>query len=108
MPSSTGPEGLPAPPDHVGVGTVTDFSGRALAGKILLIDGAASEDGASRAAKAGAAGQIHVSPTRCAFPHATGDPAAGAVRAAESPLQAMLTKVRARRTTSRTEITRSA
>lgn len=46
----------------VDVGAGTDFAGEDLRGTIVLIDGIASPAAAARAAAAGAAGQLHVSP----------------------------------------------
>jgi hypothetical protein len=48
---------------HVGEGTQADFDQRDVAGKIILVDGIATEEVAARASAAGAFGQIHVSPT---------------------------------------------
>ena len=47
---------------HVGEGTEADFTGRDLRGCILLVEGIASPAVAVRASRAGAAGQLHISP----------------------------------------------
>jgi len=47
---------------HVGEGNEADFAGRDLAGAILLVEGIASPAVALRASRAGAAGQLHISP----------------------------------------------
>jgi hypothetical protein len=47
---------------YVGQGSEADFAGRALAGCIVLAEGIASPAVADRARKAGAAGQLHISP----------------------------------------------
>lgn len=54
--------GLTAPVVHVGQGTEADFAGRALAGCIVLAEGIASPAVADRARRAGAVGQLHISP----------------------------------------------
>ena len=56
------PGGLAAPLAYVGEGTDADFAGRDLRGTIVMADGIASPAVAARAARAGAAGQLHVSP----------------------------------------------
>jgi hypothetical protein len=63
MSPSTGPAGIEAPLVHLGEGGPADFAGKDVAGKIVLIDGGALEDVADLASKAGAIGQIHISPT---------------------------------------------
>jgi hypothetical protein len=63
MSCPTGQAGRSAPLVHVGGGTEADFAGRDVAGKIVLVDGIAVEDVADRATKAGAIGEIHISPT---------------------------------------------
>lgn len=55
-------EGLNGRLVDLGEGTEADFAGRDLAGAILLVDGIASPAMATRAARAGAAGTLHVSP----------------------------------------------
>jgi hypothetical protein len=61
LPSPEG-RGLDAPLVDIGEGTEADFAGRDLAGTILLVDGIATPAVAARAARAGAVGQLHVSP----------------------------------------------
>lgn len=56
------PGGLSAPLAHVGEGTAADFAGRDLRGLVVMADGIASPAVAARAARAGAAGQLHISP----------------------------------------------
>ncbi len=56
------PGGLSAPLAYVGEGTEAEFAGRNLRGCIVLAEGIASPAVAARAAKAGAAGQLHISP----------------------------------------------
>jgi len=63
MSPSTGPAGIEAPLVYLGEGSPADFAGKDVVGKIVLIDGVALEDVADRASKAGAVGQIHISPT---------------------------------------------
>ncbi len=47
---------------HVGAGNEADFAGRDLRGCIVLVDGIATPAVARRASRAGAAGQLHISP----------------------------------------------
>src|SRR5215472_747294 len=47
---------------YVGDGDEADFTGRDLRGAIVLIEGIASPDRAARASRAGAVGQIQISP----------------------------------------------
>ena len=47
---------------YVGEGSKADFAGKDVAGKILLVDGIATEEVAALASAAGALGQLHVSP----------------------------------------------
>ena len=47
---------------HVGAGNEADFAGRDLAGCIVLVDGIATPPVARRASRAGAVGQLHISP----------------------------------------------
>ena len=54
--------GLTAPIVDLGAGTEADFARPDLHGAILLLDGIANPAAAARAARAGAAGQLHVSP----------------------------------------------
>ncbi len=58
----SGPGGLSAPLAYVGEGTAADFAGRDLRGHIVMAEGIASPAVAARAAQAGAAGQLHISP----------------------------------------------
>ena len=53
---------LTAPVVYVGQGGVADFAGKALQGAIVLAEGIASPVVADRARRAGAAGQLHISP----------------------------------------------
>jgi hypothetical protein len=59
----TGPAGIEAALVYVGEGEAEDFARADVAGKIVLVDGIAVEDVADRASKAGALGEIHISPT---------------------------------------------
>ncbi len=54
--------GLTAPAAYVGDGGAAGFAGRDLRGCIVLAEGIASPAVAARAAEAGAAGQLHISP----------------------------------------------
>ena len=56
------PEGLSGPLVYLGEGTAADFARTDLAGRIVMVEGIASPAVASRAAKAGAIGQLHISP----------------------------------------------
>ena len=47
---------------YVGEGTADDFAGANVAGKIVLVDGIATEEVAALASAAGAIGQLHISP----------------------------------------------
>jgi hypothetical protein len=60
VPSSAG--GLTAPVVYVGDGGAADFAGRDLRGAIVLAEGIANPAVADRARRAGAAGQLHISP----------------------------------------------
>ncbi len=61
--SVASPEGgLTAPVIDVGSGSDADFAGKHLAGCIVLAEGIASPAVADRARRAGAAGQLHISP----------------------------------------------
>ncbi len=55
--------GLTAPLVYVGNGDPAAFAAQDVAGKIVLVDGIALEDVAVAASRAGAVGQIHISPT---------------------------------------------
>ncbi len=54
--------GLSATVAYVGEGNAADFAGKDLRGKIVLAEGIASPAVADRAARAGAVGQLHISP----------------------------------------------
>ena len=62
MSVSSGAGGISGDLAHVGEGTEADFVGKDVAGKIVLVDGIATEEVAALASAAGACGQIHVSP----------------------------------------------
>ncbi|CDZ28627.1 M28 family peptidase [Neorhizobium galegae] len=62
MSVSTPAEGVSAEIVHVGEGTEADFEGIDVKGRIVLVDGIATEDVAAFASARGAIGQIHVSP----------------------------------------------
>jgi hypothetical protein len=62
MSQSTLPGGLNGALIHVGEGAEADFVHRNVAGKIVVVDGIATEEVAAFASAAGAIGQIHVSP----------------------------------------------
>jgi hypothetical protein len=47
---------------HVGAGNDADFAGRDVRGRIVLVDGIATPPVARRASRAGALGQLHISP----------------------------------------------
>ena len=55
-------DGLTAPVVYVGAGDETDFAGRDVSGRIVLVDGIATPPVSRRATLAGAAGQLHISP----------------------------------------------
>jgi hypothetical protein len=55
--------GLSAPLVYVGTGDAAAFAAHDVAGRIVLVDGIALEDVAVAATRAGAVGQIHISPT---------------------------------------------
>lgn len=63
MSAPTGPKGIEGALVYVGEGFAEDFAAHDVAGKIVLIDGIAVEDVADRASRAGAIGEIHISPT---------------------------------------------
>jgi len=58
----TGPDGLTAPLVYLGRGLDSDFAGKDVTGKIVVLDGLAAPAASKRASRAGASGQIHVSP----------------------------------------------
>lgn len=58
----SGPEGTRAEVEYVGTGTDEDFASRDVVGKIVLVTGIANPAVSLRASRAGAVGQIHVSP----------------------------------------------
>ncbi|MDL2408690.1 M28 family peptidase [Rhizobium calliandrae] len=62
MSISTPAGGIDAELIHVGEGHEADFASRDVRGKIVLVDGIATEEVAALASAAGAIGQIHVSP----------------------------------------------
>jgi prepilin-type processing-associated H-X9-DG protein len=62
MSAATGESGVSGELVPVGEGDATAFAGRDLRGKILLVDGIATPEVAALASRAGAIGQIHVSP----------------------------------------------
>ncbi|KAA1176617.1 M28 family peptidase [Rhizobium tropici] len=55
-------EGVSGDLAYVGEGTKADFADKDLAGKIILVDGIATEEVAALASAAGALGELHVSP----------------------------------------------
>jgi Peptidase family M28 len=59
---SSSPDGLTAELAYVGDGTEADFAGRDVRGRIVLVEGIASPGVAHRASRAGAVGQLHISP----------------------------------------------
>lgn len=59
---ATGPEGLTAPLMYLGRGLDSDFAGKDVTGHIVLLDGLAAPAASRRASRAGALGQLHVSP----------------------------------------------
>ena len=62
MSVSTATAGVSGDLVYVGEGSEADFAGKDVAGKILLVDGIATEEVAALASAAGALGQLHVSP----------------------------------------------
>jgi hypothetical protein len=56
------PGAVTGPLSYVGDAAERDFAGRDLRGHIVLVEGIASPAAAARAARAGAAGQLHISP----------------------------------------------
>ncbi|PZM15511.1 M28 family peptidase [Rhizobium tubonense] len=63
MSVSTPADGLEAALVYVGEGTKEEFSRLDVAGKIVVVDGIATEEVAALASAAGALGQLHISPT---------------------------------------------
>lgn len=59
---SSPPDGLTVPAVYLGSGSDEDFSRRDVRGKIVVVEGIANPVMARRASRAGAAGQLHVSP----------------------------------------------
>ena len=62
MSVSTATAGVSGDLVYVGEGSEADFADKDVAGKILLVDGIATEEVAALASAAGALGQLHVSP----------------------------------------------
>ncbi|GAC1045495.1 M28 family peptidase [Rhizobium sp. No.120] len=62
MSISSGAGGISGDLVYVGEGTEADFVGKDVAGKIILVDGIATEEVAALASVAGARGELHVSP----------------------------------------------
>ncbi|MCJ9750766.1 M28 family peptidase [Neorhizobium sp. BETTINA12A] len=62
MSASTPGEGISAQVIYVAEGTEADFEGIDVKGRIILVDGIATEDVAALASARGAIGQLHVSP----------------------------------------------
>ena len=60
--SRAAPDGVRGELVHVGAGNDADFAGRDLRGSIVLVDGIATPPVARRASRAGAIGQLHISP----------------------------------------------
>jgi hypothetical protein len=56
------PGGLTAPVIHAGYGRPEDFAGLDARGKIVLLEGIANPAASLRASRAGAVGQVHISP----------------------------------------------
>jgi len=63
MSRATSPAGIEADLVFVGEGSAAEIAGRDVAGRIVLVEGIATEEVAHLASRAGALGQIHVSPT---------------------------------------------
>lgn len=59
---ASGPAGVRARVVYAGQGTPADFAGIDAAGRVVLLDGIANPAASLRASRAGAVGQIHVSP----------------------------------------------
>jgi len=62
MSVSTSASGVTGNLIHVGEGTEADFAGKDIAGKIVLVDGIATEEVAALASAFGALGELHISP----------------------------------------------
>lgn len=62
MSAATSQTGVTGNLIHVGEGSEADFDGKDVAGKIVLVDGIATEEVAALASAAGALGELHVSP----------------------------------------------
>ncbi|MBN8954351.1 MULTISPECIES: M28 family peptidase [unclassified Rhizobium] len=62
MSVSTPSEGVTGDLIHVGEGTEADFAGKDVIGKIVLVDGIATEEVAALASASGALGALHISP----------------------------------------------
>ncbi len=62
MSVSTSAAGVTGNLIHVGEGTEADFAGKDVAGKIVLVDGIATEEVAALASAFGALGELHISP----------------------------------------------
>jgi Peptidase family M28 len=60
--SRAAPDGVRGRLVHVGAGTDADFAGRDVRGCIVLVDGIATPPVSLRASRAGAIGQLHISP----------------------------------------------
>ena len=60
--SRAAPEGVRGRLVHVGAGSDADFAGRDVRGCIVLVDGIATPPVSLRASRAGAIGQLHISP----------------------------------------------
>jgi hypothetical protein len=52
---------------YVGEGTAAEFGGAKVAGKVVLVDGIATEEVAALASAAGAIGQLHISPNELLY-----------------------------------------
>lgn len=62
MSAATSQTGVTGDLIHVGEGSEADFAGKDVAGKIVLVDGIATEEVAALASAAGALGELHISP----------------------------------------------
>ncbi len=62
MSVSTSAAGVTGNLIHVGEGTKADFAGKDVSGKIVLVDGIATEEVAALASAFGALGELHISP----------------------------------------------
>src|SRR5215208_1489057 len=71
MSKPTGAAGIRAELVYIGAGDAAAFKEVEVAGRIALVDGIATEEVAHLASRAGAVGQLHISPTsistKCAF-----------------------------------------